>query len=349
MTCLRLPHKVADYACPINGLEDMYEWKTGTRLPGFFLMDLSMTGFMYIKQKNAPCPRMVFWGSGTGRPQHELLGDTMGYTFTFSEDTAFSTAWKQVCASIDRGTPVILGLLDMYHLPYYPKMYHRMHIPQHYVLLVGYDTEKQMAFVQDNGHPDVQSVPLSDLREAWNVNNPGQGKKNTFCIVEFGSRIAPLEEIARQVLKKKAEWMFNPPVGFMGISGMRRLAADITNWEGELSPEQLKRCLSDLATFTCSVVPMPPQRLLPFPMNHVDPHQAVRDRFSSALVEFGAQFNEPTWVEVAGYLAKSGRLIGQLTDLIVDQLLASAFDLKPAAELITRIAENEEKAYSLLR
>jgi hypothetical protein len=348
MTMLHLPHKVADYACPINGLEDMYEWKTGRRLPGYFLMDLSMTGFLYIKQKNAPAPRIVFWGSGTGKQQHELLGDIMGYRWTFSEDTAFSSAWKQACARIDQGRPVILGLLDMYHLPFYPKMYHRMHIPQHYVLLVGYDAEKQVAFVQDNGLKDVQTISLTDLREAWNVNNPGQGKKNTYCIVEFGERVATLEEIARLGLKKKASQILNPPVGFMGISGMRRLAADISNWEKELTPVQLKKCLSDLVTFTCSVVPMPPKRLLPYPMPHVDPHQGTRDRLSAALVEHGAQFHEPAWVEAAAELAESGRLIGQITDLIVDGLIGSDCDLRQAGEIINRIADREEKAYRLM-
>jgi hypothetical protein len=348
MTYLQLPHKVAANACPINGLEDIYESKTSQRLPGYFLMDLSMTGFLYIKQKNAPNPRMVFWGNGTGRPQHDLLGDIMGYTWTFSEDTAFSSAWRQVCSSIDRGLPVILGLLDMYHLPYYPKFYHRMHIPQHYVLLVGYDLTKQEAYVQDNSLPEVQTVPLADLKEAWNVNNPGQGKKNTYCIPEFGSRIAPLEEIARLGLKKKAGLMIHPPVGFMGIKGMRKLAADIGNWTGELTPVQMKKCLSDLVMFTCSEVPMPPQRLLPFPLPRPDSHQAVRDRLSTSMVELSSQFGEPIWKDAAGKLAESGILIGKLTDLLVDQLLANTNNLQGAAPLIEEIADREEKAYTLL-
>ncbi len=54
MTVLKLPHKVADHACPINGLEDMYEWKTGQRLPGYFLMDLSMTGFLVHQTEKCP-------------------------------------------------------------------------------------------------------------------------------------------------------------------------------------------------------------------------------------------------------------------------------------------------------
>ncbi len=348
MTVLRLPHKVADYACPINGLEDMYEWKTGMQLPGFFLMDLSMTGFLYIKQKNAPNPRMVFWGNGTGRPQHDLLGDIMGYTWTFSEDTAFSTAWKKVRESIDRGQPVILGLLDMYHLPQYPKIYHKMHIPQHYVLLVGYDDALNAAYVHDNGLPDVQTIPLTDLKEAWNVNNPGQGKKNTYAIVEFGRRVATLEEIAEKGLKKKAELFLNPPVGFMGVKGMRKLAAEMVNWRQELTSEQMEKCLRDMVMFTCSVVPMPPQRLLPYKMNHEDSHQAVRDRFSGELAGLAREFHKPEWEEASRSLVDSGALIGQLTDLLVDRILARKNDLDEPARLVARIADLEEKAWSSL-
>lgn len=348
MTCLQLPHKVLDHACPINGLEDMYEWKTGQQLPGFFLMDLSMIGFLYIKQKNAPTPRMVFWGNGTGRPQHKLLGDIIGYQWTFCENQAFSRAWKHVSNSIDKGLPVILGLIDMFHLPYYPRFYHRIHIPQHYILLVGYDENLQEAYVHDNGLSGVQTVPLADLKEAWNVNNPGQGKRNTYCIVEFNNQIAPLEVIARKTLKKKAQVVLNPPVTFMGISGMRKLANDIEKWDQDLTPAQLKNCLTDLVTFTCSIVPMLPQRLLSFSVPKIDPHQAVRDRFASELTRLAGQFQEPVWSDAAGEFQESGKVIGQLTDLIVDQLLSNTINLRYAVPLIKTIAEREEKAYQLL-
>jgi hypothetical protein len=348
MTCLHLPHKVADYACPINGLEDMYEWKTGFRLPGYFLMDLSMMGFGYIKQKNAPSPRLVFWGNGTGRPQHELLADIIGYRWSCSEGKAYSTSWKLAQESLDRGVPVILGLLDMYHLPYYPRFYHKVHIPQHYVLLVGCDEDKQIAYVQDNGLAEVQSIPLADLKEAWNVNVPGQGKKNTLFILEFNDRIATLEEIVTKGLKKKANLILNPPVGFMGIKGLRKLGADITNWTRELTEKQMEDCLTSLVTFTCSVVPMLPQRLLPFKLNQPDSHNAVRDRFSRELLGFADQFNHPDWKEPAGLLAKSGLLIGQLTEIFTDQLLKKSYDMDAAVPLISEIADLEEKAYHLL-
>lgn len=348
MKQLKLPHKVADFACPINGLEDQYEWKTGHRLPGYFLMDLSMIGFTYIKHKLAPTPRMVFWGNTTGRPQHELLADIIGYRWTSSEGKSFSTSWSLACQSIDRGIPVILGLLDMYHLPYFPHIYHKMHIPQHYVLLVGYDAELQVAFVQDNSLADVQTIPLGDLKEAWNVHNPGQGEKNTLFILEFGEQIAPLAEIVEKGLCRKAGLILNPPVGFMGIRGMRKLADEITRWPEELNKKQLEDVLRFVVTFTCSVVPMPPQRLLSYPVNHPDSHQAMRDRFSNELGGFAREYNKPRWEESAGLLSDSGKLIGHLTDMLIDQILTGTSNLQAASQLLQNIAEKEEKAFKLL-
>lgn len=31
MKMLELPHRIADYLCPVNGLCDIYEWKTGVK------------------------------------------------------------------------------------------------------------------------------------------------------------------------------------------------------------------------------------------------------------------------------------------------------------------------------
>jgi hypothetical protein len=86
MNPIELPHKVLDYSCPINGLEDQYEWKTGKRLPGYCLMDLATIGFTYIKQKNAPAPRMVFWGRGMGKPLFNFLADVMKFKKTHADN-----------------------------------------------------------------------------------------------------------------------------------------------------------------------------------------------------------------------------------------------------------------------
>lgn len=345
---IELPHKILDYSCPINGTEDQYEWKTGTRLPGYFLMDLSAIGFIYIKQKRAPAPRMICWGNGMGKAQHEFLGDLIRYRWHCSEGRPFEEAWQTAKASVTRGTPVILGLLDMYHLPYYPKFYHHIHIPQHFVLLVGYDEDQGTALVQDNGLPGLQEIALSDLRPAWNVHNPGQGQKNTLYILEFGPRIAGLEEIVRQGFKKRADSFLNSPAGFMGLRGMRKAAQELPLWNAEMSAPQWTEALRFLVTFTCSVVPNLPQQLLSFPLGYNDPHQACRDRFAQELTHFSRLYAQPHWEQAAQLLQSSGVLIEQLTQAATDALLGdqTAFDAAPG--LMNQIADAEEQAFRLL-
>lgn len=346
---IELPHKVCEYACPSVGLEDLYELKSGVRLPDYLIMDLSMIGFMYISQKMAPAPRMVFWGNGTGKPLHSFLEDVVGYRWTISEGGGFKSAFAAVKDSIDHGQPVILGLLDMFHLPYFEKMYHRFHVPQHYVLAVGYDLEKEVVYALDNSRPEVQSIPLTDLKEAWNVNQPGQGKKNTYVIATFDSQPSNLETILRRGLRKRANWMFEPPVGFMGLPGLRRFTKEFSTWSSELAPNALKASLEHLAMFTCSMVPMPPARLLHQKSLNGDPHRAVRDRFSTMLQRYAIDFKEPTWSQAAETLSESGVQIGLLTERIVDTLLGDQAALEEAVRILPRIAELEEKGFGMLR
>lgn len=348
MIKIDLPHKILDYSCPINGLEDQYEWKTGKRLPGFFLMDVSSIGFTYIKQLRAPAPRMIMWGSGMGKNQYEFLTDVIGFKVSQTAGKSFRSTWQIAKAQLDQGKPVIIGLVDMFHLPYYEKFYHRYHIPQHFLQLVGYDEKTDCALVQDNGLPGVQSVPLNDLQPAWNVHNPGQGIPNTLYTFQFDQHIADISDIVHKGLKKRAQVVLNPPVGFMGIRGMRRMGADFANWSKELTDSQLIESLRFLATFTCSVVPNPPQRLLPYPLGYSDPHQAIRDRFSTNLFELAEEYSEPSWQQSADLLKQSGEQIRKLTDTAVSVILGDRDKLQDVPALMNQIANLEEEAFSLL-
>ena len=258
MKLLQLPHKVCGMSCMINGLEDLYEQETGVRLPDWLLVHLSgLTGFVYIKNKKAPTPRMVFWGSNVARYQYEALADVVGFRWQMMADRSFSFTLRRAKESVDASIPPLLGVLDMYHLPYYEKFYHNFHVPIHHVLMVGYDDEKETAFVLDCDRPDVQFIPYADLEQAWNVNIPGLGKKNTFYTFEFNGQVADVESIARNGLRKRALEMLEAPVSMLGLKGMRKLARELTGWPEELSTTQLDASLRHLAEFT-GFPPVPP-------------------------------------------------------------------------------------------
>ncbi len=242
---------------------------------------------------------------------------------------------------------MLLGLLDMYHLHYYPKFFHRFHIPQHFVLLVGYDEQNDAALVQDNGLPGIQSIPLSDLKAAWNVNVPGQGKPNTLFTFKFHDQPADLETIWRRCLKKRAALFLDPPVSFLGLSGMRRVQKEISQWKDELSTIQWMESLKSLATFTCSVVPNPPQALLKYPLGYIDPHQACRDRFSEELATAANEYHEDSWAQAADLFRESGKAIGNLTDLTVAALSGKKGAFTNASEIMVQVAKLEEAAFKM--
>jgi hypothetical protein len=333
--------------CMINGLEDLYEHQTGTRLPDWLLFYLSgMVGFVYLKNKNAPAPRMVFWGAQIAKYQYEELAGVVGFRWEMVAGRSFPFTLKRAKQAIDQGNPALLGALDMYHLPYYDKFYHMYHIPIHHVLMVGYDDEREAILVLDCDRADLQLVPYTDLEPAWNVNVPGLGKKNTFYTFYFDDQVADVETIARKGLAKRATEMLEAPVSMLGIKGMRKLARELAQWPEELTSNQLECSLRHLAEFT-GFPPMPPNRLTGY-HDASDNHGGGRDIFAGLLRRMAADCTEPAWTEAANLFDQSSRTLEEMTDIIVDFLLGERDYLNPASTAIMAIADLEEQAFELI-
>lgn len=346
MKLIKMPHKVCGMTCMINGLEDLYEQETGTRLPDWLLLFLSgLAGFVYLKNRNAPAPRMVFWGRQVAKYQYEALADVVGFRWQMIEDRSFPYSFKRARAAIDQGVPALLGAVDMYHLPYYDKFYHNFHIPIHHVLMVGYDDAREVVLVQDCDRAEVQTIPYADLELAWDVNIPGMSKRNTFYTFEFDGHVADVESITREGLHKHAVSMLAPPVNMLGIKGMRKLARELPRWPEELDQKQLDVSLRHLAEYT-GMPPVPPGRLTGY--EAPDHHTAGRDVFAGLLRELGGEYGMPAWIASAALLEQSGRTLVELTDEIVDFILEESDTVQPAAELVTRIADLEQQAYRLI-
>lgn len=86
MKRLELPHRMADYLCPVNGLCDVYEWKTGKRIPEELIF-YAKAGFQMISQKRADAPKMIFLGQGSiGKREYEFWKEIIGYEIMFGEE-----------------------------------------------------------------------------------------------------------------------------------------------------------------------------------------------------------------------------------------------------------------------
>ncbi len=311
--------------CPVNGIRDLVQWRTGRDWTNEFVWGLGQGGgFAYLRFNAAHPPRQVYTGIATPR-QHRYLAELLGMDLKVVENRAFKFAWGLAQAALDQGKPPILGPLDMFHLPYYSELYHRRHIPIHFVLLVGYDRET--AYLHDTGEEAVQAVPLAELQRAWDVNSPGLGKRNRLTILEIPNELPPDAALIRKSVADECRMMLHPPVSMVGIPAMKKLAREIVHWPVALGDEAAAHCLLQVREY----LNMPPD----LEGNHLT---AGRDVYIEFLKEAG---------EMSGLdFSPAVRWLGTSMAAVPD--LAGAIrraDLEQAAAGFEHMAEWETAAF----
>lgn len=340
---IELQHDVCDYTCMWRGIEDLYQTKTNEKVPGWLFFTLSGIGeFTYLRMNKADLKRMVTWGDGRPKKIYQKVNDIIGFDFKHMEGTKFDHMLKIAKAQIDIGKPVVLGPLDMYYLPYYPKMYQNMHIPNHYVMMVGYDEEQQCAFILDCGAEKVEKLPYSELEKSLAMDCPGIGKKNGLCFIDFKEDIPALFDIIRDAFTRKCTRVLQSKVCFTGIRGMRLLAGEIDNWREEFNDRDYDRIIRSFVEFT-GCVPTLPERLYGQPQDSIV-HNANRQNYSELLLNLTERYHVPEWKEAGELFAESGRIIQDITDRMVEYLLGNAKEVGKVADKILKIAEIEELA-----
>lgn len=178
---LEIPHRMDDYACMWNGVEDLYIRDTGETLPPKFFYVLSSFGsFCYMKTPKAQLKRMVALGDGRTRQMYEFLAAIVGFDYKLCEYKTFEKALAKIRAEIDAGFPCMIGALDMFYLPHFEKLYHKEHIPFHYELATGYDDAEGLLYFSDCGREDTQVIPYDELRLAFDCAYPGLSKPTRY-------------------------------------------------------------------------------------------------------------------------------------------------------------------------
>ncbi len=244
---ISIPHRLAHGLCPVNGIRDLVQWRTGRDWTNEFLFGLGQGGgFAYLRFNFADPPRQAYWGASSPR-QHKYLAELFEASYSEIENRSFKYTWSKAQEAVQAATPPILGPLDMYHLHFYVGIYHQRHIPIHYLLLVGFDDHN--AYVHDTGTEEVQSVPLAELEQAWNVNVPGLGKRNRLAILDIAQQIPPTEVLIRKSIRDECKTMLKPPVSMVGVPAMEKLSREIAKWPQELGQEATEKSLQQVREY----------------------------------------------------------------------------------------------------
>jgi hypothetical protein len=216
----------------------------------------------------------------------------------------------------------------MFHLPFYEGIYHKRHIPIHYVLLVGYEDEK--AYVHDTDKEDVQAISLDELQLAWDVNVPGLGKRNRLAVIDVPQELPPNDVLIRRSIADECQTMLHPPVSMVGIPAMKKVAHEIARWPEELGEDTAAKCLRQLREYLNS----PPD----LEGHHLT---AGRDLYIAFLQEAEA-LAELDFSKAIRWLRESMATIPALAEAIRRN------DLEKAATCFDRVAEVEAEAYTEL-
>lgn len=307
MKRLELPHRMADYLCPVNGLCDVYEWKTGKRIPEELIF-YAKAGFQMISQKRADAPKMIFLGQGSiGKREYEFWKEIIGYEIMFGEGKCFRTTWKEICALLDREIPTILFGLDMFYLPYQQKFYQKQHILGHVVLMVGYDDEN--AYIHDNSKEGVQPVPLSNLEQAWAKSYIGISKKNTYFGINMKSPETDISQIVQKGMATNAEMYLHSALSFVGQKGLDKFMKEFPKWKNVFAQEALCKIYLHFIEYTGSVLPELLYEISGSRSGIINPHRASRDKLAQALLKYQGSFGVPGWEDAAYCFECSGEII----------------------------------------
>jgi hypothetical protein len=307
---LNIPHRTSHGMCPVNGIRDLVQWRSGRDWSNEFLWGLGQGGgFAYLRFNAADPPRQVYTGISTPR-QHRYLAGLLQAGFSESENRAFKSSWAKAQQAVEAGTPPVLGPLDMYYLHYYPELDHRRHIPIHFVLLVGYDDAT--AYIHDTDQKAVQAIPLVELQLAWDVNVPGLGKRNRLAIVDIPQTLPPTDALIRQAIRDQCQTMLHPPVSMVGIPAIKKLASEIAHWPQELGEETATKCLRQAREYLNS----PPD----LEGNHLT---AGRDLYITFLLQAG-EMTEIDFSKAVRHLQESISFIPEVAGAIQQGDLAKA-------------------------
>lgn len=315
-----ISHHSDDYECMWNGIEDLYikEAKEVLELTLFFSL-ASFGSFCYLKTEKAELKRRIVLGDGRTKKMYEFLAPIVGFEYKCFEYKTFEKLMVKAKAEIDKGHPVMLGALDMYYLSYLPKMYHKIHIPFHYFMMIGYDDDNQEIELYDCGRLKSQRLSYDDLRSALDFSYPGLSKSNTLFTVRI-TNPKPKMNIIKEAMNIRAKQFLNLPVSFVGYKGLDKFIEELPTLHEKLGKENFDKILRNFVQFL-GTVPITPNKLLGINKPDEFLFYGGFDKISIVLSSAGNENGIDSWVKAAEEFNKACPLINEVKDIIVNYLV----------------------------
>ncbi len=344
---IEIKHHLSSGCCMCSGIEDLYATRTNQSVPEGFLLALGSFGeTVFIKMNNSEKPYMFSANDARPKTVFENLKEELGLDYKIIGGTTVKYAKKSIKKEIDDGNPVVLGPLDMFYLPYL-KTYRVEHIPIHFVMMTGYDEEKNCVLIYDCDREDMIELAISDLELAWNIEKNGVGDKNGFIKIRLGDNLLDKYTLSRNCLLKKAERQFREKPNILGISAYEKIAKELPKWKKKFSEEDYRKALISITEYM-GKVPKVPNEIMGVKEADI-PYCANYDRLAEIIHELGQEYKQDNWLKSAELFNKCGKNIETIVTYIVQYCCNKVYRIDELPNLFLENANYAKQAYRLIQ
>ncbi|MFX0122969.1 MAG: BtrH N-terminal domain-containing protein [Candidatus Hodarchaeota archaeon] len=157
-----------------------------------------------------------------------ILGLNIGIETFTSPDVAWGTSKKWIRQNIPLGLQVDMGFLSYFDWP------EEMHFGGHYIILIGYDEVKSVAFIHDTEFNDVQVVLIDDLKKARSSTFGERflhpHNKHVHILKRSDGKYPPFARAVKLALQQVARQVVAPSTNYHGIPALRLFKESIPTW-----------------------------------------------------------------------------------------------------------------------
>ena len=190
-------------------------------------------------------------GRGAPKPSMEqIAGQRTGVKIEIHASGSPRKARQAMFDLLNAGQPVMLQV-DMGFLPYFDFGGEEYHFGGHVVVACGCDAQSNQVLIADRDglHP----VPMADLEKARASTYKPFPPKHRWYTYDFGQKRPPTPDDVRRAIDAQANLMLEPPIGNIGVKGIRKAAQMIPQWPKSMDDKALRSALFNAYIFICPI------------------------------------------------------------------------------------------------
>ncbi|MBN1802188.1 MAG: BtrH N-terminal domain-containing protein [Candidatus Lokiarchaeota archaeon] len=233
---------IAGSNCQLSSLRKILTYNDIELSEPMLLGMSSGLGFFYYYMKRMLFP-MVLGLSVKNTEMFERVMTRLGGSIRVTETTSLKIAHENLIHVLEKGQPAIT-FVDFAYLPFFFAEGTPIpnegagHYGAHTFVTYGIDEEKDEVYISDRyAHPHF--MKYSELKEARGSKFAPFPAKNKIVELELPKKISDLNRAIPEGIKENINFMYNPPMSNMGLSGFQKWRKMLPTWATDFDDNSL--------------------------------------------------------------------------------------------------------------